>query len=246
MRSLVGFKIAFFVLLTLGGVGVAQNSPEITQYIFNGKVAYRNEFPYMAIVEYSNYRYGEPKYCGGSVLASRWILTAAHCLHSVKEIFVHLGAYDLDDTNEKGRVVRRGHSWYANPSYTQGDMLYDCALIQLDKPVTFNEYIQPVTVIPNLPTANVEAVVPGFGRISTLGPIPRYLMRAVVNIGNDTCFDQINIPNDRTTRGALICAVGQQNASVCDCDDGSPLVNQDNIRIKTTQFARLIRFTGLP
>jgi secreted trypsin-like serine protease len=38
--------------------------------------AYRGQFPWQVAVRVENYSY----FCGGSVISSQWVLTAAHCM----------------------------------------------------------------------------------------------------------------------------------------------------------------------
>lgn len=45
--------------------------------IVGGNVIAPDEFPWMASLEYGNRGYG---YCGGSVISSLFVLTAAHCV----------------------------------------------------------------------------------------------------------------------------------------------------------------------
>ena len=58
-----------------------EEDDDINSRIVGGSVTKPNEFPWQAFVRVTT-QTGLVKYCGGSLIANRWILTATHCLLS--------------------------------------------------------------------------------------------------------------------------------------------------------------------
>jgi len=65
-------------------------------------------------------------------------MTAAHCLDRFKEWKVVLGAQNINDTTEPGRVSITSTKAIKNGSYNKYIMAYDIGLINLTKDVEFS------------------------------------------------------------------------------------------------------------
>jgi secreted trypsin-like serine protease len=59
--------------------GVYINAEEVDvpldERVIGGITAYRGQFPWQVALRVENYSY----FCGGSLISSKWVLTAAHC-----------------------------------------------------------------------------------------------------------------------------------------------------------------------
>jgi secreted trypsin-like serine protease len=165
-------------------------------------------------------------FCGGVIVSSTRVITAAHCIYNTKRtllarnILVMLGGHDLDDRFEIGKLyypVREllVHSDW-NPRTTKFDA--DIALLDLDSKITFGTYIQPICLVdPSLENSlPSEGVVTGYGKSEDPNKnhetIPRHLKVNIVS--NEDCWEHepslIQISSKRT-----FCAGTLSNGGAC-------------------------------
>ncbi|XP_012156805.2 serine protease snake-like [Ceratitis capitata] len=193
--------------------------------ITNGMVARRNEFPFMAAIGWralfgrNTISYG----CGGALISSRHVLTAAHCLYhsNEKPIVVRPGGYDLDDKEAKDIDIER---IYEHPGYNHPDSYNDIAIILLKEPYNPDnvENAEPACVWAQpLYRANVTAI--GYGNTKFAGLSSPNLMKAELKtIPNQECakyYEQDNIIYSQ------LCANDPvRKGDTCQGDSGGPII----------------------
>ncbi|NBU72025.1 MAG: serine protease [Bacteroidetes bacterium] len=116
-------KLSFYVGLLATFFALNQDSK-----IVGGIEAGKNEFPFIVSLQM-----GTSHFCGGSLIAPKWVLTAAHCIYTnslVARGRVVIGAHRLDDSGLEIHKIKRAikHPRYQERSETD----FDFALIELD------------------------------------------------------------------------------------------------------------------
>ena len=103
--------------------------------------------------------------CGGSVIETNLVLTAAHCFkdRDISELQIVFGTGDLSLTGPF-RVERRISKILIHPKYNQGESYHDVAVAVLDKELDFNEGIAKVCT----PTEATMDISRRFGDTATM------------------------------------------------------------------------------
>lgn len=134
-----------------------------SERILGGKDAPVGEFPYQASLRQQNGRH----FCGGTIIAKRFILTATQCTRNVMnpdQIFIVVGA----------RLLSSGGTFYAvdqifnHPRFELETLKNDVAVIRTVKRITWTTHIQRIA----LPTSgglplhgDLLTIVTGWGKI---------------------------------------------------------------------------------
>nr|CAD7407045.1 unnamed protein product [Timema cristinae] len=133
-----------------------------TSKIVNGQQASRGQFPHQAAL-YLDKR----SFCGGSLISSEWVLTAAHCTQGAETATVHLGSQNLR-ADEEGRKSFTSRQFLVHEDYNDTTLNNDISLIKLPTTVPPSPFIFPVNLPSpsevNMTFENRTALVSGWGR----------------------------------------------------------------------------------
>ncbi|XP_041089081.1 suppressor of tumorigenicity 14 protein homolog [Polyodon spathula] len=195
--------------------------------IVGGEDARSGEWPWQVSLQMG--RYGH--ICGASVIASRWLISAAHCFQDSDSIrysdtsswkaYIGLRIINIISSSVVTRQVKR---IVVHPQYDQYTSDYDIALLELSASVPFNEFIQPACVPARSHFFSTESscFVTGWGVLVEDGEISSVLQEATVKIiSHNTC----NKFYDDAVTSRMLCA-GNLHGGVdaCQGDSGGPLV----------------------
>ena len=80
--------------------------------------------------------------CGGSIVSSMHIVTAAHCYYNPRSIYVIAGTLNRNSGGLQNLEVQ---SFEIHPDYDSNEFDNDVAVITLKLPLTFSTTVQPVS-----------------------------------------------------------------------------------------------------
>ncbi|KAK0420533.1 hypothetical protein QR680_014744 [Steinernema hermaphroditum] len=203
-----------------------QGGLKTTELVFGGSRARVGQFPSQVYIDFFAKALGQNASCGGTLLSTTHVLTAAHCV-------VAMGGYktimvgDINRRNPSASAQWRGIKHiHTHPKYVHGALPEhnDIAIVELDKPVKLNKNVQLIKIAKNdaLLTRKRIAVVSGWGTIGYNGNISLatdYLLYAELSLFS---FNACNATYWHALHDTEICA-GARNKGAGSGDSGGPL-----------------------
>jgi len=218
-------------LVIIVSLMVMHSSALATPRIINGERAKSNDWPWVAALVYAHTLAIKGQFCGGSLIAPQWVLTAGHCVEgeTANSIEVVLGQHDLKAEKQGERIGVK--NIIRHPDYDGNDFTIppsaDLALLQLQQPST-----QPVLRIGDqyqqeLVAAGTPAIVMGWGTTTRYhfdSSYPDNLQQALVPlVSHAVCNEPSSYAGD--IQEDMLCAgFIDGNRDACVGDSGGPLI----------------------
>jgi len=193
-----------------------------TNRIVNGQEAVVGQFPWQASLKQNGYHF-----CGGSLVASKYIVSAAHC-HTTNKVFAQLGVVDLlDDAAYKREIV----SFTKHPNYSSQTLDYDYAVLEMKSDAPKNvDSVQPIEMAEAATNKQYSgtAITSGWGYTYGFDHVtPNQLYYSTLPLVSQSTCNGI-WGHAVTITDRIQCAGGDGQSTVCAGDSGGPLVIQEN------------------
>ncbi|XP_039344951.1 mannan-binding lectin serine protease 1 isoform X2 [Mauremys reevesii] len=206
--------------------------------ISSGRYTQRGISPWIAML----HRRGQP-FCGGSLLGTKWIVTAAHCLHQELEpenpVFrssdvlspssfkIILGKHQTlkqDDTEQQ----LQPKNVIIHPSYRAATLQYDIGLVELSEQAVLNDYVMPICFPDGSHHKDAMVIVSGWGK-EFLQKRPEALMEIEIPLTDHALCQEAYARLQRKVTDDMICAGEQEGGKdACSGDSGGPMVTLSN------------------
>eukprot|EP01134_Creolimax_fragrantissima_P002886 CFRG2886T1 len=222
----------------------ADRGEDSDNVIFGGRLPSRR-YPWLASLQKTNDNDVDTFYhvCGGSLIHSQWILTAAHCTENIDRVC--LGGENLQnlgnefDCYEVERFVP--HEQYVDGSFNNDIMLVKIRGKHEVDPIILNQdgfFL----------TKGTKASLAGWGLTETSGNVASETLLALdVEIQDRRFCSVYGPPIPRPLPSSMICNVGVAGRGTCSGDSGGPLfISKENIQLGITSFGSNDCASGSP
>ncbi len=210
-------------------------SPVIDTRIIGGDDIHISEYP--ATVSLNVYRYAH--ICGGTIIGSRWVLTAAHCINPSNDpdfYSINLNSTFISDNALVDYVVK---DYIIHPEYNENDITSDIAVLELDHDIT--EYVKKARLSTSEPTVGESAHTVGWGVIGYFdgdGYLSTHL-QYTTGIVTSTLYCEKYVD-----RPGVVCFDPQEGSTTCSGDSGTGLYNDEDMLIGVTSFGYTYNFNN--
>jgi len=204
--------------------------------VVGGSNANVNEYPWMALLRLKS-QSNSLFFCGGTLVNSKWVVTAAHCIFSsvtTSNLEVRLGEHSLGVTSETLLTKEFNvdyilkHPSYNSPRSSSNDI----ALLRLAEDVDISVYTPACLPTLNQDFTGQSSLLTGWGATSEGGSTADTLQEldGLTIVSDTACGAAIGAVNGYSSSDItsdMLCAGGEAGKDGCQGDSGGPLVVED-------------------
>lgn len=219
MKTIILFTAA---LRLLAGVAAAPVELEerIPPIVGGTVVPSATTYPFMANLQKSG-----SFICGASIVTSKVLVTAAHCVYggTASTFKVRVGTL----TYASGGTLVQVASFTIMPKYSSSTSDYDVAVLKLSTALTFGSTISGISLVGSGadPAAGLVTTTMGWGLTTDGGSVSSVLREVDVPvIARTTC--QSNYPSESITTRMFCAGYSSGGKDSCNGDSGGPIINK--------------------
>ncbi|XP_038150078.1 transmembrane protease serine 3 isoform X2 [Cyprinodon tularosa] len=200
------------------------STPKYNTRIVGGNTSKPGQFPWQASLHFRS-----EHLCGGSIIASRWILTAAHCVYGFEDSSlwtVHVGLTEQLIHGAHSLTVKR---IVYHAQYQPKGLDYDIALMRLEEPLVFNGLVEPIC-LPNYGEEFTEGTmcwISGWGATEEDGESSIVLRAARIPLISTKTCNQPEVYKGLISSWMICAGYLEGRIDSCQGDSGGPLACED-------------------
>ena len=207
---------------TMNNCGRQSITPS-SQRIVGGVEATANSWPWVVSLQLRDH------FCGGALIDTRHVLTAAHCLTTVmnSQIRVIAGLHERQNANTgRTQTIEVSHI-FKHEQYDTVTQAHDIAILRLSRPVQLNNYVSLICLPGPDPQETTSVTVAGWGTVYKNSPLASSLRQVTIKVANTQASAAYPAYfNIQRQIGAGLPNVGGKDS--CQGDSGGPLMYNSN------------------
>ncbi|XP_063055043.1 trypsin-3-like isoform X2 [Engraulis encrasicolus] len=208
-------KLYFLLAFLVGAVSALETQDD---KIVGGFECVKNSVPWQVSL-YDGYNY-----CGGTLIANEWVLSAAHC-YQKSPTEVRLGEHHIRDPEGTEQHIMSAKS-IRHPNYNPRSMDSDIMLIKLSQPAVLNDWVKTMALPTSCVAPGTMCRASGWGSYLPSNEGSRYPEKLqcvdVPTIDDDFCYD--NAYPFQLTENMMCAGYMEGGKDSCQGDSGGPLV----------------------
>ncbi|XP_029713303.2 CUB and peptidase domain-containing protein 1 [Aedes albopictus] len=199
-------------------------------HVFEGKPAFKGEFKHMVAIGWTTANGNIQYLCGGALISSKFILTAAHCSvnrEGYEPDTVRLGDINLAEAVDDATAQQIGiRSFRKHPEYRPSRKYFDIALIELETEAIINSATCFACIWLGKDVPQAEMQVIGFGATGYGENLSPTLQKVTLSaVDKESCSERVPVSKRQQPNGFVdgqFCA-GSDHADTCEGDSGGPI-----------------------